>query len=372
MAMRALKIIQPVSIVFVVHIIFTIFLLRYYQGDISCLVHAGPTYTNSAEAPKELCLKDQGDGYDGQFNYRFALNPFSNQPVLYGISVDRPAYRYQRILYPFLAWVLTSGNKNLVPVVFVLINLIFVCALTALSAKYALDHDRNTYWSLALGLYLGFLISYALDLGHSLEIFLLFAATFLLKRKDGWAVFLLACAVLTRETALLFAAAICVTAFFQRWPRWHLYLLPLFGFVLWQGFLLWFWQGVPNLASGASFGFPLVGFLTAFSAGWAGGDYFGLFMLVVMVAFGLAVTYALRFSTTPLYIKIAWAFYSVMTIMMSFEVWAKFNGYLRGLSEWYFFGCLILFPVIKLPNWRWSLRRVQVTDKSKPAISDMG
>jgi hypothetical protein len=345
--MRTIKIIQPVLIVFVVHIIFTFFLLKYYQGDISCLVHAGPTFTSSAEAPKELCLKDQGDGYDGQFNYRFALDPFSNQPVLHGISIDRPVYRYQRIFYPFLTWVLTGGNRTLIPAVFILINLISALGLTAISAKYALDQGRNSHWSLVLGLYLGFLLSYALDLSHTLEILLLFAVLFLVKKKNIWAVIFLICAVLTRETALLLAVAIFITALFQRWSRWYLYLLPIGVFIVWQAFLLWFWRDVPNISSTESFAFPLAGFLTAFTASWQRGDFFGLLILIIQVAFGLVVLFSLRSSPTPVYFKLAWVLYSAMALIMSFDVWAKFNGYLRGLSEWYFLGCLIIFPLIK-------------------------
>jgi hypothetical protein len=249
---------------------------------------------------------------------------------------------------------MTGGNKTLVPVVFVLINLIFACALTAIAAKYALDQGRNSHWSLALGLYSGFLIAYALDLGHTLEIFLLFAVIFLVQQKNGLAVILLACAVLTRETALIFAAAILVTAFFQRWQRWYLYILPMIVFAAWQVFLVWFWRDVPNLASGTSIGVPFAGFLAAFQHAWQGGDSFALILLFIEVAFGLAVLFALRSSPTPIYIKLAWLLYTAMAIVMPYDVWAKFNGYLRGLSEWYFFSCLILFPMIRLP----ALRRV--------------
>jgi hypothetical protein len=350
--MRIIKIFQPVLIVLVVHVIFTFFLLKYYQGDISCLVHAGPTFTNSAEAPSELCLKDQGDGYDGQFNYRFALDPFSNQPVLHGISIDKPIYRYQRIFYSFLTWVVTGGNRTMVPVVFVLINLIAACGLTAISAIYALNSGRNSHWSLVLGLYPGFLLSYALDLSHTLEIVLLFSALFLVKKKNIWAVILLTCAILTRETALLLAVAIFITAFIQRWQRWYLYLLPLGVFIVWQTFLLWFWRDVPNLTSGEIITLPLAGFLTAFTVAWNKREYFDLSLLIIVVAFGLVVLLSLRRSPTTIYIRLAWLFYATLTLMMSLDIWAKFNGYLRGLSEWYFLSCLIIFPLIKLPNWR--------------------
>jgi hypothetical protein len=344
--MRTFRILQPIGVVLVVYLIFTFFLLRYYQGDISCLIHAGVTFTNASETPKELCLKDSGDGYDGQFNYRFALNPFSNQPVLYGISVDQPAYRYQRIFYPFLTWVLTLGNRRLVPIVFVLINLLSACAITALAAVYSLGQGRNSYWSLAIGLYPGFLLSYALDLGHTLEVLLLFSALFLTRRKDFWAAVLLTCAVLTRETAVILAAAVCAVALFQRWECWYVYLLPIGVFAAWQVFVFLFWRGVPILVQGESLVLPLTGFVSALASCWQRGDIFGIFMLAAVLCLGTAVLFAVWRSPVPAFVKLAWLIYSAMVVMLSFTVWAKFNGYLRGLSEWYFFGYLILLPVM--------------------------
>jgi hypothetical protein len=340
--MRTIRILQPVLIVLEVHILFTFFLLRYYHGDISCLVHAGETFSNARETPIGLCI-EKGDGYDGQFNYRIAFNPFSNQPVLAGISIDQPAYRYQRILYPFLTWVFSAGNPRLIPIVFILINLVSALAITALSAAYALGQGRNSHWSLAIGLYLGFLLSYAQDLGHTLEVLLLFCALILTRRKDVWAAVLLALAILTRETAVILAAAVLAVALFQRWERWAVYLIPLAVFAAWQIFVFFFWGGVPVLTRSESLVFPLGGFLPAFAYTVKVGDFFGVFMLVSVVGFGTAVLLTIRRSPVSMVVKLAWLIYSAMAVMMSFYVWVKFNGYLRGLAEWYFLGCLILF-----------------------------
>ena len=42
-------------------------------------------------------------GYDGQFYYRFAFNPFNWNPTAYGITVDHN-YRYTRIGYSLVAY----------------------------------------------------------------------------------------------------------------------------------------------------------------------------------------------------------------------------------------------------------------------------
>lgn len=69
-------------------------------------------------------------GYDGQFYYRFALDPFSNQKRVQGLSVDRPAWRQQRILLPLLTWFVARGDPELTANVLLAINLLSVAGLT--------------------------------------------------------------------------------------------------------------------------------------------------------------------------------------------------------------------------------------------------
>ena len=59
-------------------------------------------------------------GYDGQFAYWIARDP---TPAVTGAYLDVPAYRYQRILYPLLAWALAAGQAALVPWTLVAVNL---------------------------------------------------------------------------------------------------------------------------------------------------------------------------------------------------------------------------------------------------------
>ena len=62
--------------------------------------------------PKNLTVTRGNVGHDGQFYYRFALNPFTSKITEYGVTLDAPAYRQQRILYPAVTWALALGNAN--------------------------------------------------------------------------------------------------------------------------------------------------------------------------------------------------------------------------------------------------------------------
>ena len=56
-------------------------------------------------------------GYDGQYYYYIALDPAKARYYM-----DRPTYRYTRILYPITARLLALGQPELVPYSLILIN----------------------------------------------------------------------------------------------------------------------------------------------------------------------------------------------------------------------------------------------------------
>ena len=53
-------------------------------------------------------------GYDGQFFYRLAINPADFAHTAYDITVDQP-YRVMRIGYPVITWLVSAGQRALVP-----------------------------------------------------------------------------------------------------------------------------------------------------------------------------------------------------------------------------------------------------------------
>ncbi len=75
-------------------------------------------------------------GYDGQFFYRLALNPLNFHHTAYGITMDRP-YRFMRIGYPALTWLVSAGQHSLVPVMLVVVNIAAIGALGYLGARFA-------------------------------------------------------------------------------------------------------------------------------------------------------------------------------------------------------------------------------------------
>lgn len=142
-------------------------------------------------------------GYDGQFAYQIARDPWAGWRY-----VDVPAYRYQRILYPLLARVLSLGSASLVPWLLILINLAALPGGTALTEAFLVAHGTGRWYALTYGLYVGLLMPVRLDLTEPLAFLLVQAGVLAFSRDRTWlSAVWFALAALTRETTLLFALA---------------------------------------------------------------------------------------------------------------------------------------------------------------------
>lgn len=223
-------------------------------------------------------------GYDGQFAYQIAKDPLHASPFL-----DEPAYRYQRILYPILARILTFGNINAIPWALILINIVSLTLGTLATEKILLAHHHSRWYALAYGGFAGFLLSLRLDLTEPLAFALIQWGILLFDRGKWWrSIPLFALAALTRELTLLFAAA-CVFYLFsnKRFTQGFLWGLgTLLPFGLWQVFLR-LWLGEWGIRSGGAraSSFEIIPF-----KGWWGYPFHDQKIFLLLSVFILFVT----------------------------------------------------------------------------------
>lgn len=187
-------------------------------------------------------------GYDGQFAYWIARDP---RPTAAAPHLDVPAYRYQRILYPLLAWALAAGQAVLVPWVLVLLNAAAQLAGTWVVERWLVEHHISRWYALTYGLWAGLVLAVRLDLTEPLAYALAAAALLALHRgRVGWAAVALGLALLTKETVLAVWLALVVWAAVNRRRRalaaWALAGVPFAVLQL----LLLRWYGALGLASG--------------------------------------------------------------------------------------------------------------------------
>ena len=177
------------------------------------LLGSGRTgFTHVKQLPPGVMIGDpNAAGYDGQFYYRLALDPFNWNKTAFGITMDQ-SYRYTRIGYPVLAWLVSLGQHQLVPAALVAINLLGVAAMAFLGGMFAREAGRHALWGLAFAAYFGLVVSVGRDTAEPLAEACMLGGLLAYRRsRPLLTTFLFTVGAITRETILLAPAAIAVT-----------------------------------------------------------------------------------------------------------------------------------------------------------------
>jgi hypothetical protein len=190
-------------------------LAGWAHGQLSLFIGSGTHYSHPALMfPRIAHVK--GKGYDGQFYYRFALDPFNWHLTAAGITIDHP-YRYTRIGYSVVAWLLSGGGHGRVlPLVLVAVNLAGVAALAALGAVFARDGGRHALWGLLFAGYFGLVVSVGRDTSEPLADACLLAGLLACRRgRYLTAALLVSYAVFTNEPVLVLPAVVALLRLWQ-------------------------------------------------------------------------------------------------------------------------------------------------------------
>ncbi len=326
-------------------------------------IKAGDQFADPNLVPKELVVQRNSVGYDGQFFYRLALNPFTSVPTEFGITLDNPPYRQQRIVYPLIVWVLSLGRANLVPILLILVNYIGLCALGWLGGLYAQSLNLNALWGLVFPFYPGFLLTLFGDLAEILAMTFLLAGLLLIRRREAlFAAFLLSLAVLSKETVLLVAVAGLLVWLSETWnrkngnqPQWYLYSNPLVSWFIWQLNMLRVWGQIPFLVGSGNLGIPFQGFVGFGQMAVTQATPYPqltFIELCFLSLFALSVLYSMRSTTASSFEKLSWLLYVGLALLLTKAVWVGDWAFLRALSEFYLLGTIIILgsPLrIKIP-----------------------
>ncbi|HLW15912.1 MAG TPA: hypothetical protein VKV69_00940 [Actinomycetota bacterium] len=313
--------------------------------DASAFVRAGNVYAHPGQTPKNLTVID-GIGYDGQFYYRLALDPFSGARTKFGITLDQPGRRQQRILYPVLAWIFSGGGKpGAVPWALIVINAVGLVLIALVGTTLV----RSPWWGLAFAVIPGVLVALTHDTGEVIAILL--ALGFLtLFRRDRFALATIALtfAAFARETTLVFALGLLVAALIAR-RRTYLVcaLVPLIAFGAWQVFLGARWGTPPLLSAGGRdiSPIPFYGLILAGSRWVDRGARvltWNIVFATASLAFLAAGLRALRRSTAIFHERAAFILALILVPFLRSDVWFNFTSFLRAMSEATVLGSIVL------------------------------
>jgi hypothetical protein len=206
---------------------FILVVLATHDWDVAAFVVDRP-----ADAPAS---QTWGVGYDGQFAYKIALKPETAASEL-----DYPAFRFLRIIYPVLSRLLAFGQLDLVPLSMVVVNLIAATVTAWLLARLILRRGGPA-WGAYIGIFtFNYLIGIRMDLNEPLAFCLALAG--LLAYEEGWsrsAVVIFALAVMTKEIAIAFPAALALNHIWRKEWKQTVRLIggSIFPYLLWACFV---------------------------------------------------------------------------------------------------------------------------------------
>ena len=339
----------------VVYAVFILARLAAHGFDPSAFVMAGDAFCDAAETPQCLTILPNSQGFDGQFYFRLALDPFTGERRAHGILLDAPAHRHQRFIFPFLAWALSLGGRaGMLPAVLIAINYFGICLVAYLGGKYARAFGRHALWGLVFPLFPGFVLSLARDCTEIVSASFVLGGLLAARRgKYAATAVLLSLAILTRETTLLVAGAVMLTTLHGWWqsrrvsaPTLALAALPLCVYIVWQLILRQVWGISPLEANSGSLEMPLVGvakFLQAIIPPAGRHDVVNLAELALIGLLAILSASALRSSTASPSEKLAWIPYVVLVLMFGYErLWCDDWNFVRILTEFYMLGMVIL------------------------------
>ncbi|MGB9668935.1 MAG: hypothetical protein ACPL0B_00985 [Anaerolineales bacterium] len=154
------------------------------------------------------------EGYDGQFNYFIALDP---RPNVVSQKLDVPAYRYQRILLPFLTRLFSWGNPRLIPWVLIFLPLLGQIWGTYYFTRIVEFYRAPILYGLVYGMGAGYMLSIRLALSEPIAYgFVVGAIYYFLKKKYLWSDIFFCLAFFAKEVTLLFGLAVFISYLFNR------------------------------------------------------------------------------------------------------------------------------------------------------------
>ncbi|MCF8127776.1 MAG: hypothetical protein K9N10_04635 [Deltaproteobacteria bacterium] len=302
-------------------------------------------------------------GYDGQFYFRLALDPFTDKKTAFGITLDAPIVRHQRVLLPLFTWLIAGGNPETTPLIMMAINLAAIAGCALVGALLLSGFGVSAWYGLLFSLYPGFAVSAGRFLTEPLALFMILSSLLMLvHRKHFAAAITLSLAVLARETSTLVVAAGFFTwlsvkiskksskSSFQ--PAVSFWVYPTLSFFLWQ---FWLWNNWSSVLLDreniAKLGVPLAGFFHAMAGNITNLKPETGFYMLMAVALFLYQVFICRFVRRyPLLLLISWASYFMLAVCTKTAVWSNSTSFLRISAELNILGLLAYLIVKKEPR----------------------
>jgi hypothetical protein len=309
--------------------------LLSHDGDITGLIKFGDTphaqqVAQHAETELGREVVIVGEGHDGMYFFLQALDPLLLSPDEHAALLDRPVYRGQRMLFPFVA-----GAGGLVPAAalpwtMALTNLFAIALGTAATARLARRMGGSEWWGLAFAMNVGIIFEFDIS-GAGILAFAaaLWGTVALEESDDRRAAVWFTVAVLAREVMFLYlAGALLLRVVRTRRIPWLIGIPPTVAAIGWALYLrarLTEGSGVDEVQE---FGTPFAGMARAFE-NWIDNPV-DLAVIAILVA--IMPLLFIRAVQRPTYLSWGSLGFVVLAIFFSRQVWWRFFDISRAIA----------------------------------------
>jgi hypothetical protein len=188
--------------------------LRLAQHDALWFVRVGHVFVTSGHSSPFLSnlRQDRRVGYDGEYYFALAADPRHARDYIGA----QAGVVYSRVGYPAVSFLASGGSRAALPAAMLAVNIVALLVGTFAVALWLVRRRVPPWPAVLYGLYPGLIFGVFFDLTEPLAFGLVAVAVLVLNagsnRRVATAALLMALAVLTRETTVLFvlAAAACI------------------------------------------------------------------------------------------------------------------------------------------------------------------
>jgi hypothetical protein len=271
-------VINPASVTLLIMSVMVALVIFQAGGDSLALARIGTRYS--------LGDPNGSEGYDGQFVYYIAIDP---RPETVRPHLDVPAYRYQRILLPWLARLLSLARPEVIPWTLALLGILSQTAGAWAVGRLLDGWGANRWYALAYGLWAGTSLGVRLDLPEPLAYTLVAGAILAVQRKWDWLGWILfGLALFAKEVTILFVIGQLLAYLWEK--KWRSAAgLSLAGLMPYALFQIWLWRifGQPGIASGGAMAtsFEIIPFIGL----WRIGAYNLPYLLAMSLVFAPSI-----------------------------------------------------------------------------------
>ena len=249
----------PLLVVLLGYVVVSVVMLRAFDYNPSGPARIG-TMLPADHFWTEHTKVTEGVGYDGQWFFYIAHDPLlrAPNPETY---LDLPAYRYARILYPTLTWMLALGQPAAIPWALLAVNLLAGLLGTVAALDIVRYLGANRWLAVGFAFSPPMLIGISAYLAEPTSLALVTVGVALAIRGRHWPAGLaLMLSVLAREPSILVPVGFGLYALARLdWRRAAAYLLPLSVPILWHISILARLGALPSAQSPSNFGVPFGG-----------------------------------------------------------------------------------------------------------------